>query len=136
MSWSDTLENAILDHVLGGSDYTRVDTVYIGLSTAVVSDNANGLAEPSGNGYVRVAMVNSSNNFGAAVAGVKQNAVAVTFPEASGSWGTIVHFQIWSHATNVAAADLVAAGSLAASKAVGIGDTPRFPINSLSITQD
>lgn len=136
MSWSDTLEDAILDHVLGGADYTRVNTIWVGLSTAVVSDNANGLAEPSGNGYARVALVNSSNNFGAAASGVKQNATVVTFPEASGSWGTVVHFQLWSDATGVAAGDLVAAGSLAVDKAITAGDTPRFPINSLSVTQD
>jgi hypothetical protein len=136
MSWSDTLENAILDHVLGGPDYSRVNTVWVGLSTAVVSDNANGLAEPSGNGYARVSVVNSSNNLGAAAAGVKQNAAIFTFPEATGSWGTVVHFQIWNHATNVAAANLIAAGSLAANKTIGAGDTPRFPVNSLSITQD
>lgn len=136
MSWSDTLENGILDHVLGGPDYTRVDTVYIGLSTAVVSDNTNGLAEPSGNNYSRISVINSSNNFGAAAAGVKQNATVFTFPEASGSWGTVVHFQIWNHPTGVTAAQLIAVGSLAISKAITAGDTPRFPVNSLSITQD
>lgn len=136
MSWSDTLENAILDHVLGGGDYTRETTVYVGLSTAVVSDNANGLAEPVGNGYLRVAVVNSSNNWSAAAAGIKQNATAFTFPEATGSWGTVTHFQVWNNGSLTAAANLVAAGSLAVSKAVTAGDTPRFPINSLSVTQD
>ena len=136
MSWGDTLENSILDHVLGGSTYTQVATVYIGLSTGVASDNLDSLAEPSGNGYARVARVNNATTFGAAAAGVKQNAIALTFPEASGSWGTVVQFQIWNHATLATAAEILCMGSLAVSKAIGAGDTPRFPINSLSVTQD
>ena len=136
MSWSDTLENAILDHVLGGAAYTQVDTVWFSLSTAVTSDNANGNAEPVGNGYARVGHENAVALFAAAAAGVKQNALAITFPEASGSWGTVLHFSIWANETSETAANLIAAGSLAVSKAVGAGDTPRFPINSLSITQD
>ncbi len=136
MSWSDTLENAILDHVLGGSTYTQVATIYIGLSTTVVSDNLNGLAEVSGNGYARVARVNNATTWDAAAGGVKDNALDFTFPEASGSWGTVVHFQIWNDDTLSAAANFIAAGSLAVSKAIGAGDTPRFPASSLSVTQD
>jgi hypothetical protein len=136
MSWSDTLENAILDHVLGGSTYTQIATVYIGLSTVVASDNVDSLAEPSGNGYARVGVENAVANWAAAAAGVKQNASAFTFPEASGSWGTVVQFLIWDHLTTALAANLIAAGSLEVSKAISGGDTPRFPINSLSVTQD
>jgi hypothetical protein len=101
-----------------------------------VSDNANGLAEPVGNGYARVSRVNNATTWSAAAAGVKDNAVDLTFPEATGSWGTVVHFQIWNNATATAAANLIAAGSLAVSKAIGAGDTPRFPVDSLSVTQD
>ncbi len=136
MSWSDTLENAILDHVLGGGAYTQVTTVWFALSTTVTSDNADSFSEPSGNGYARVARINNATTFAAAAAGVKQNAIAITFPEATGSWGTVVHFSIWDHETLTTAVRLIAAGSLAVSKAVGAGDTPRFPINSLSVTQD
>lgn len=136
MSWSDTLENAILDHVLGGATYSQVATVWVGLSTAVASDNVDSLAEPSGNGYARVGLENAVANFGAAASGVKQNASIFTFPEATGSWGTVVQFLIWNHETLAAAANLIAAGSLAVSKAITGGDTPRFPVNSLSVTQD
>ena len=136
MRWGDTLENSILDHVLGGSTYTQVATVWIGLSTAVASDNLDSLAEVSGNNYARVGRINSVATFGAAAAGTKQNAIEIAFPEASGSWGTIVQFQIWNHATDANAAALLCQGSLEVSKAVSAGDTPRFPINSLSITQD
>lgn len=136
MSWGDTLENSILDHVLGGTTYTQVATVWFGLSTTVASDNLNNLNEPSGNGYARVARVNNSTTFGAAASGVKRNALDITFPEATGSWGTIVQFQIWAHATLQTEANLICQGSLDVSKAVTAGDTPRFPTNSLSITQD
>ena len=136
MSWGDTLENSILDHVLGGATYTQVDTVWFGLSTAVASDNLDSLAEVAGNNYARVGRENAVATFGAASAGVKQNAIAITFPEASGSWGTVVQFQIWNHETDANAAAILCMGSLEVSKAISGGDTPRFPINSLSITQD
>ena len=96
----------------------------------------SGLTEPVGNGYARVARINNVTTFGAAASGVKQNAIAITFPEATGSWGSVLHFSIWANETSETLANLIATGSLAVTKAVTAGDTPRFPINSLSITQD
>lgn len=134
MSFSDTLENEILDHVFGVGAYTAATTLWIGLSTADPGDDAATLAEPSGNGYARVGLDNSGTSWTTAAAGVTRNGVEITFPEASGSWGTISHVAIWTHVTSDGAAVLFATGALGTSKAVGIGDTPRFQINSLSLT--
>ena len=53
-SKSNYLEDALLDHVLGGGDYTRPATVYIGLWTATLDDASDGdtAGEPSGNATV------------------------------------------------------------------------------------
>ncbi len=136
MSWSDTLEDAILDHVLGGATYTQVATVWFSLSTTVTADDATNNSEPVGNGYARVGRINNATTFGAAASGVKQNAIAITFPEATGSWGSVLHFSIWANETSETLANLIATGSLGVTKSVTAGDTPRFPINSLSFTQD
>ena len=66
--FTDTLENKILDHVLGGGDYTREATVYITLVTANGTDSAAG-TEVSGNAYARVAVTNNATNFRAASGG-------------------------------------------------------------------
>ena len=53
-SFADYWENEILDHLFGKGSYTP-PTIYVGLSTADPTDNASGLAEPSGNSYARAA---------------------------------------------------------------------------------
>ena len=134
MSLSDNLENNILDHIFGGTDYTRVATLYIGLSTADPGEAAAGLAEPAAGSYARVAAVNSTNNFSAAAAGVKQNAAAITFPEATASWGLVAYITIWDNPTSDGAGAFLGSGALGTSKNVISGDTPSFPVNSLQIT--
>lgn len=134
MSFSDTLENEVLDHVFGVGAYTAPSTLWIGLSTADPGDDAATLAEPTGNNYSRVARINDGTTWSTAAAGRTENDVELTFPEASGSWGTVSHVAIWTHVTSDGAAVLFATGALGTSKAVGAGDTPRFQINSLSFT--
>ncbi len=134
MSFSDTLENEIVDHVFGVGAYTAPSTLWIGLSTADPGDDAATLAEPTGNNYSRVARINDGTTWATATAGRTENSVELTFPEASGSWGTITHVALWTHVTSDGAAVLFATGALGTSKAVGAGDTPRFQIGSLSLT--
>lgn len=138
MSFSDQLENSLLDHFIGGGDYTRVNTVWVGLSTAAPLDDKSADAPPAtAAGYARVATVNSVNDWPAASSGLKRNANAITFPEANSSWGTITHFTLWNHASSVdATSNYLGWGTLGTSKAVNIGDTPRFPANSLSLSLD
>jgi hypothetical protein len=138
MSFSDQLENSLLDHFIGGGDYTRVSTVWVGLSTAAPLDDMSGLAEPAAaTGYARVATVNSVNWWPAAASGLKRNAQDITFPEANSTFGTITHFALWNHVSSAnATSTYLGWGALSASKAVAIGDTARFPTNSLSLSLD
>lgn len=138
MSFSDTLETDVLNEVFGGTAYAAVATIYIGLSTADPLDDVSGLAEPSGNGYARVAIINDTNYWRPAVlgAGTKQNSAEFTFPEASGSWGTVTHVTLWEHPTTATLAVFQASGALGTSKAITTGDTPRFQTDSLTISLD
>jgi len=136
MSFGNTFENLVLDHNIGGPDYVRVNTLYVGLSTADPTDDASGLAEPSGNAYARIATVNSTNIWAAAAAGVKANAAALTFPTATGSWGNVTHFAVWTHVTSDQVGALLGSGALGLAKNITNGDTPQFGIGSLSITLD
>lgn len=55
-SFSDYLEDELLDHLFGKSTFTS-PTVYVALSTADPTDSGGSIAEPVGNGYVRKSTV-------------------------------------------------------------------------------
>lgn len=138
MSFSDTLETDILDEIFGRTAYTDIATIYIGLSTADPLDDVSALAEPSGNNYARVGFQNDTAFWRPAVlgAGTKQNSAEITFPEASGAWGTVTHVTLFEHLTTATLAVFMASGALGTSKAITAGDTPRFQTDSLTISLD
>lgn len=115
-SLTDALEKEILDHILKTGSYAPPSTVYLGLSTADPLDSGSGLAEPSGNGYARKAI-----SFGGATGRAITQDADVTFDQATGSWGTITHYGLFTLSTGGV---LMAHGSLNTSKAVIAGNTP------------
>jgi hypothetical protein len=129
-SFGDYLEDEVLDHIFGKGSYTP-PTIYVGLSTADPTDDGSGIAEPSGNGYARVQT--SASDWNTASGGAIDNANAITFPEATGSWGTISHFFLIDSDTG---GNMLAHGSLGTSKAIGSGDTPKFSAGDLDVTLD
>lgn len=133
MSKSNYLENEILDHILGGGDYTRPATVYIGLSTADPGEAGATLAEPSGNNYSRVSVTNNSTNFPAASGGVKSNGTDITFPTPSGSWGTVTHVVVFDASSG---GNMLFWGALTVSKAINTDDDVVFPATTLTFTED
>jgi len=136
MSFGNTYENNILDGLFGSGQITALSTMWIGLSTATLNEDASSLAEPSGNGYARVAVVNSTNIWSPAAAGVKRNAAAIAFPTATGSWGNCTDFAVWAAATSTGVGAYIGYGVLGTPKNVTNGDVPTFGVGSLSITLD
>ncbi len=130
---SDYLENAMLDHILGGGDYTRPATVYIALFTTSPVDAGTGGTEVAGNNYSRVSVTNNNTNWPAASAGAKSNGTTITFPTASGSWGTINTFGIYDASTS---GNLLYYGSLATAQVITNGNTLTFSAGNLVITED
>lgn len=129
-SFSDHLENEILDHIFGKGSYTP-PTIYVGLSTADPLDSGSGLAEPSGNGYARVAT--SSGSWTTSSGGSLSNASDISFPQATGSWGTITHFALFDAAS---AGNMLAHGALNQSKTVASGETAKFAAGDLDVSLD
>lgn len=127
-SKSDFLENEILDHVLGNAAYTAPTTLYFALYTVAPTD-AGGGTEVSGNNYARVAVTNNATNFPAASGGMKQNGTAITWNQASGSWGTVVAVGILDGSSNLLY------WSTITSKTVDLNDTISIPINGLTVTE-
>jgi hypothetical protein len=130
---TNTMENSTLDHIFGRTTYTAPATLYIGLSTSDPGETGSMAGEPSGNNYARVAVANNSTNFPAASNGQKSNGVAVTFPEATGNWGTITHFFIADAATN---GNVICYGPLSSAKTIGVGDIFFFDVGDLIISLD
>ena len=129
-SFSDYWENEILDHIFGKGSYTP-PAIYVGLSTADPADDASGLAEPSGNAYARVGTAGA--DWSTASGGAIANANDITFPEATGSWGTITHFALFDAAS---AGNMLAHGALSVSKSIGSGDTAKFAVGDIDVTLD
>lgn len=92
----DSLEAAILDHLLLGTTYTPPANWFIGLSTTTPTETGSNFTEPVGNAYARVST--SGATWSAAVGGApstKSNAAQITFPVATGSWGTITYWGLF-----------------------------------------
>lgn len=128
-SFSDFLENELLDHVFGAAAYTAPGTIYVAAYTAAPTD-AGGGTEVSGGSYARVSVTNNATNFPAASGGAKANGTAITFPTASGSWGTVVAIGLL---------DASSGGNLLGwddftGVAIASGDVLEIPIGDLDIT--
>lgn len=119
-SFSDWTEDNVLDHLVGKTAFP-MPTAFVGLSTADPLDDASGLAEPVGNGYARVTTVGGDWN--AASGGSISNANDVTFPQASGDWGTLTHFAVFDAASG---GNMLFHGSLTSSKHIESGETAKF----------
>lgn len=130
-SFSDYLENELLDHITGVGAYSAPATVYVALSTADPTEDGSGLAEPSGNNYARAEVTNSGTNWDTASSGATANKTAITFNTASGDWGTITHYAVMDASSS---GNMLWYGTLTTSKTVGNGDTPKFNIGDLDLT--
>lgn len=123
-SFSDYLENKVLAHVFGGSAYTAPATLYLALYTVAPTD-AGGGTEVSGGSYARqtCAFTVTGN--------LATNTAAVEWPVATGTWGTVVAVGVLDAST---AGNLLAYGTLTASKTIASGDVLRIPAGDLDIT--
>ena len=131
-SFSNFLENKLLDQLFGGVAYTFPATLYVGLATAVSSDGST-FTEVSGGSYARVSKTANQTNFPAASSGALSNGTAITFPQASASWGTVVAVGVFDASTS---GNLLAWADLTTSKTIASGDTASFAIGDLDVTLD
>jgi len=123
-SISDFLENELLDHIFNEA-YSNPGSVFLSLSTADPLDTGAGLAEPSGGNYARKEIT-----FGAAASrSIAQNAL-ITFPLASGTWGTITH---WGLHENAIVGTILGHGALTTAKWVVSGNTPSIADGAVQV---
>lgn len=133
--FTDYLEAALLDHILGGPDYERPSSVYVALSTTAPDDDGSGFTEPAGGGYARVAVTNNATNWPAAEGDptTKSNGDVIAFPQATDAWGTVTHFGIFDDTTG---GNLLMSGPLDNPREVLFGDLVSFLAGEIKVTLD
>jgi hypothetical protein len=129
----NTLRNALLDHALGGPDYTRLTTVYIALYTASPTSAGGGTeVSTSSTAYARQSVTNDTSSWSASSAGVKSNLNLIDFGTATANWGTIVAGTIMSASSS---GYILYFGPLTTSKTINTNDGFRIPISGLVLTE-
>lgn len=132
MSASNYLEQKLLQHLFNLASFAIPANLYVALSTANPGEDGSGIAEPVGNAYARVSTAAANWTWNAGATRV-ENQTAITFPTASGSWGTVTHFAIFDASSG---GNMLLYAPLLASKAIGNGDTPSFAAGTLTTTAD
>jgi len=122
---SNFLENALINATLRNTSYTSPSVVYVGLYTSDPGEGNTG-TEVSGGSYARTAVT-----FGAPSNGVSTNSASVTFPTATGTWGTVTHVGILDALTS---GNLLYFTPLDASKSIASGDVFTISTGNLSVT--
>jgi len=145
---SNYLENKLIDHIFRGTSYTAPSTLAVALCTAAPNDTSTGATiteVADSNGYERTELAPDDANWtdtaggtdetSSGTTGTTSNAAAITFPTASGSWGTITHIAIVDSATH-GAGNVLFWGELVTPKTITDQDTFSFSIGNLSVQLD
>ena len=122
---SNHLENALINATLRATTFTSPATVYVSLHTADPTDAGTG-TEVSGGSQAR-----QSATFAAPSNGASATNADITFPQATGNWGTVSHIGIWDSLTT---GNLLYHTQLDASKTIDTGDIFKIASGSLTVT--
>lgn len=124
--FTNYLENAVLNHIFTGTNYTPPVSLHFALFTIAPTDSGGG-QEVVGSGYSRKAMV-----FTNSIDGSISNTDAITFTATGGNYGTIVATGLY---------DASSGGNLLTWEAITPAtindeDVLSFAVGSISITLD
>jgi hypothetical protein len=129
MTFSDFLEDEILDHIFKTGAYTAEANLYIALciSTPGDDDTSDPNGEVTGTSYVRI----KCNTWDTSASGATENTQTVAFAQAGGDWGTVTHFAICDETTT---GNMIAYGKLDDARVISSGDTASFATGALDVT--
>lgn len=102
---------------------------YVSLHTS--DPGTTGANEVAGNAYTREALGTVDQSGSNPTTGV--NHADVTFPTATGLWGSITYWGLWSAASG---GIFYGGKAVTTAKTIDVGDVARFPAGSLSLTGD
>lgn len=125
--FSNYLEDKLLNHVLRNTSYTSPTTVYVGLYTTNPGEGNTG-SELSGSNYARQPLSVTTSS-----GGIVTSSADVTFPQATGNWGTISHIGLLDAITS---GNLLMYTALNTSKVIETDDILKISSGNLSIVLD
>jgi hypothetical protein len=129
-TFSDHLQNEVLDHVFKTGVYTAATNLFVALLKSTPDEDSTGSSLPSeitGTDYARV----TCNTWDAASAGATENSQPTTWAQAGGDWGIVTHFCVMDGITT---GNQIAWGKLGAARTISSGDTARFATGDLDVT--
>lgn len=127
---SNYAANKLLDHVLGGPDFTRPATVYASNHSALLTAAGVG-TEFSTGGYARKAITNDSTNFPAAASYTKKLRVVQEFALANAAQGTITDVGLWDASSS---GNLLAFATLGRTRIVGDKHAASFAVDAWQLS--
>jgi hypothetical protein len=125
---STTYGNRGLDWILVTGSPTRATGTWLALYTATPTASTAGTEVPNAAGYQRTAIT-----FDAAAGLATQQATDVTFPTATGAWGTVVGWAIVDSGTH-AGGNIIMFGTFTTAKPVTASDIVQVLDGDLDLT--
>lgn len=121
--------NSLKAWLQGSVTITFPTNVYVGLFLTNPTAAGTG-TEVNGNGYARtLATFGAPSQSGSSM--VSANSGLVTFPQATGSWGTPQYFALYDASTS---GNMLFYGSLPTAYAISSGMTPQFAAGALTVS--
>jgi hypothetical protein len=133
------IRKAQMDWFFQGAAATAPTDLYISLHTGDPLDDGSGANEVSGSSYARIHMIVGSTNWNAGTSPsndaptIVTNKLAIVSPTATGSWGTVTFFGLWSAIT---AGTFYGRGPISPGQVVTTGQFVTIPIGSASFTNN
>lgn len=134
---SDAAEVEVRKHFFRTGSFTKPTVMATALITAATADadtmaSSNEVANSNSYARIDTPPLDANWNGASSTDGLTDNAAAITFPTATGSWGTVTNIRMGS-STTYGSGTMYFHGALTASKAVGNGDIFKFNAGDLDI---
>ena len=139
---SDFLEDELVKHIFRTGSFTKPTVLAFALLTTAAVDgdtgtftSGTGVEVTNANAYARQDRPPLDANWTATAGGDGEtdNAAAITYPQATGSWGTVAAAAICSSTTHDSG-DMYLHGTVTTSKAIDNGDTAEFATGAVTVT--
>lgn len=139
---SDYLEGQLIAHIFRTNTFAKPSVLAIALLTTGAADgdsgqftSGTGVEVTDANAYARVARNPADANWTAPTGGDGQtdNAAAITFTQATGSWGSVGDMAIVDSATHNAG-NMLFYSAVDTPRSIDNGDTAEFAAGAITVT--
>jgi hypothetical protein len=134
MSFTQATDQMFLAIIANSTTFTASSPIYLALSTTTPTYAGTNFTEPSSNGYARVAIATSPHTASFSLPSGSpvstSNTVVFTFPQATGSWGTITYFGLFDFTGTI----LLGYGAMTTPQTISAGQTLTFPVGSITLS--